>query len=411
MAEENQNSNKERWIQILLVVVLLGLLLFANWQFARQNHAGVDFLIRWLPTRLVLFEGLESPYAAEATRRVELFQSEQLLSDDPIEGYFLYPHYFMLFTLPFALFENFTIARVLWMTLLEVSQIGIVILSLQVVSFKPKHSTLLLLLLVALISSFFIQPIIDGNPSSLSGLFMAVSLYFLWQKKDGLAGAALALSTIKPQMVVLFCALMWLWAFSQKRWKVLLASGVGVLVLMAGSFLIQPTWFGEFIQQVSIYQGIQDIESPNNPAGLLSVYFPSAGSTIAMALNVVCVVLILIEWVRCYGKSYRHFFWTVSITFALLPLTSIAFGNRNLVVLLPAIVMIAALFDATDPKRTLWLNLGLSAFFIYSWVALSLPGFFSFKNYLPFAAVVAVLLFVFRKKFIAADETNLIQEG
>lgn len=395
---------KEQWLVILLIVLLLALLTFANWQFAKQNKAGVDFLIRWLPTRLVLFEGYESPYSEDATYQIQFFQYGRLAIGDEIGGYFLYPYYFMLFTLPFALIENFTIARMLWMTLLEVSQIAIVFLSLKIVDFKPKKNTLLLLLLISLLSTYFVQPIIDGNPSSLSALFVVLCLFFLSKEKDWLAGVFLACSTLKPQMVILFCVLVWWWAFSNKRWKVMISSATGVSVLMGVSFLFQPNWFSEFIGQLMIYQGVA---SPNNPAAILSVYFPASGATIAFVLNILCIALLLFEWVRLYKKGFHHFLWTVCISFALLPLTSISFGNRNLVVLLPAIVLIIATLHKQFPRKSFWWDLSLIVFLLYSWFALfipesspAIPDFFSFKNYLPFAALIAILLYVFRSKMI-----------
>ncbi|MCD4752074.1 MAG: DUF2029 domain-containing protein [Anaerolineaceae bacterium] len=396
--------SKEKAVEIVLIVLLLALLIFANWQFAKQNEAGVDFLIRWLPTRMVLFEGFESPYSDEATNRVELFQYGHSASGEDVTGHFLYPHYFMLFTLPFALVKNFTTARVLWMTLLEVSQIAIIFLSLKIVNFKPKKSTLLLLLFISLLSTYFVQPIIDGNPSSLSALFVILCLFFLSKEKDWLAGFFLAFSTLKPQMVILFCVLVWWWAFSNKRWKVMASSAIGVSVLMGSSFLFHPGWFTEFIGQLMIYQ---DITSLHSPATILSVYFPVSGAAIGFILNILCIALLIFAWVRLHKKGFQPFLWTVCITFALLPLTSIAFGNRNLVVLLPAIVLIVATLHKHFPQKSIWWDLSLIVLLLYSWFALflpessqAIPDFFSFKNYLPFAALIAILLYVFRSKMI-----------
>lgn len=410
MTPSKKISSKEQWLVILLIVLLLALLTFANWQFAKQNKAGVDFLIRWLPTRLVLFEGYESPYSEQVSHKVELFQYGHSASEIEVNGNFLYPHYFMLFTLPFALIENFTFARMLWMTLLEISQIAIIFLSLKIVDFKPKKSTLLLLLFISLLSTYFVQPIIDGNPSSLSALFVVLCLFFLSKEKDWLAGVFLACSTLKPQMVILFCVLVWWWAFSNKRWKVMISSATGVSVLMGVSFLFQPNWFSEFIGQLMIYQGVA---SPNNPTAILSVYFPASGATIAFVLNILCIALLLFEWIRLYKKGFQHFFWTACITFALLPLTGIAFGNRNLVVLLPAIVMIISALHKQFPKKSIWWDLSLIALLLYSWFALffpesssAIPDFFSFKNYLPFAALIAVLLYIFRSKLISILDSS-----
>jgi hypothetical protein len=211
-------SKRFQFLFGLLFSILFVLILWlANFRFAQQNQAGVDFLIRWLPGRLVLFEGYQNPYSQEATEQVEDYQFRQSGHPEGIPGLYLYPYYTIFITLPFLLIEDFTIARSTWMTALQLSHIMIIVITLQLAAFRPRPLTAVLMLALGLVSAHLIQPIIDGNPSSLAALFLFLSIYCLSRQKDIAAGFFLALATFKPQMTVVFFAFALLWAFSHRR--------------------------------------------------------------------------------------------------------------------------------------------------------------------------------------------------
>ena len=52
-----------------------------------------------------------------------------------------------------------------------------------------------------------VRPVINGNAAALVALFIALAFFFIQTKSDRAAGIVLALSTIKPQMVVLLIPL------------------------------------------------------------------------------------------------------------------------------------------------------------------------------------------------------------
>lgn len=388
------------FLAIIAILLFLSLLIFANLRFSRQNNAGLDFFIRWLPTRLILMGELDSPYAIKVMEAAEHTVYGYIAEGVELEGFFLYPYYFLLFMLPFGFISNYLIARVLWMTLLEILIVLLVIISMQIVRFSPRPLTTLLLLLFFLVSPRFLQPIVDANPAVLSAFFVVLALFLIEKEKDIFAGVMLAFSTIKPQLVVLFFFFVLIWAFSRKRWKLIVSSIAGVVLLSGVSLLLNPDWILEFWSQINIYQAIA---TPNNPSMILPGW---VHDTAEIVVNIFVVFSLLLSWRWAYGKSYPFFLWTALFSFCLLPLTSLPFGNRNLVVLVPAIILILATIQLRLQKS--WLTNGvLILLFLISWFMFLLPAFWqnapqwiTFVNYLPFVIFLTAGIIFIRKDWI-----------
>ena len=107
----------------LVLVSLLGLvgLTWANYRFSAQNPGGNDFLARWMGARKWLMEGI-SPYdehVSLATQEMIYGHPADVSQGEDI-SHFVYPLTSMVFFGPFGLLD-FLPARALWMTVLELS--------------------------------------------------------------------------------------------------------------------------------------------------------------------------------------------------------------------------------------------------------------------------------------------------
>lgn len=370
-----------KWALTLLAVLFIGLLFFGNYQFVGSQPGGTDFLYRWLPTRLVLLYGYENPYSPAVEYQVELMHHGHAHVGDETPGIFAYPYYTMSVFLPFAFIEDFLIARSTWMTLMEIAHLAIVFLTLRIVNFTPAKFLSFAVILFALFPADFAQALVDGNPSSLAALFAVSALYFIFIGKDAWAGFFLALSTIKPQVVVLFVPLVWVWAFSTRRFRIIYASSISFIVLLGASFLLQPNWLYEFYIDLTTYV---DVARPSTPLAILSHWMPAAiAKPISLCLSAISAI-ILIQVARLYiGKGFSALFWAASLVFVLMPLTGITSAKSNFVAMLPA----ALLLLWAVRKKLNWDETRLGLFLIV-WIVMSWLFFFAGRHWVVAGALI-----------------------
>jgi hypothetical protein len=358
----------------LLIFLFIALLFYGNYQFASAQPGGTDFLYRWLPTRLVLFEGYQNPYSSAVEYRVELMHHGHARQGDETPGIFAYPYYTMAAIFPFALIEDFTIARAAWMTLSEMAHIIIIFLTLRMIDFKPRNALMTSLILFSLLNADFAQALIDGNPSSLAALFAVLSLYFLSRKSDGLAGVFLALSTIKPQLVILFCVLIVLWALFQRRWVVIFSSAITLGVLLGLSFIFQPSWLMEFIKDITTYP---DVASPSTPRAILAYWMPEAfAGNIALGLTLLSIFILFRVWKNCLYRDFSELLWAACITFTIMPFTGITSAKSNYIAMLPGVILLIKYgYQKFSEKRF------LPGILLLIWIGLSWLFFFAGRNW------------------------------
>jgi len=350
----------------LLIIVFIALLFFGNYTFAKGQPGGTDFLYRWLPTRLVLFEGYQNPYSSAVEYQVELVHHGHAHTGDETPGIFAYPYYTMLVFIPFALIEDFVTARAAWMTLMELAHVAIILLTLNMTGFKPTKAVMLSLILFSLLSAEFTQALIDGNPSSLAALFAVLALFFISRDSDIAAGIFLALSTIKPQLSILFFALVWLWAFFRNRRMIIYSSLAALVLFLGGSFLLQPSWFSEFIKDLTTYT---NVAHPSTPRAILAYWMPaSTANIIAWGLTILSTITLLSIWKYSFQGDFSALLWAASFTFAMMPLTGITSAKSNYIAMLPAVILLLLDGDKKLKNKDFWLSAFLLGWIILSWV-------------------------------------------
>ncbi len=370
----SENKKQNYIILALLIMALIALLFFANYTFAKNQPGGTDFLYRWLPTRLVFFEGYENPYSDKVEYQVELVHHGHAHQEDETPGIFAYPYYTMAVFLPFAFTENFLLARAAWMTLMELAHIAIILISLRISGYKPTKSILIALIFFSLFSAEFLQALVDGNPSSLAALFAVLSLFFIKKKSDRWAGVFLALSTIKPQLVILFFILIWLWAFFKKRWEIISSSLITLSILLGTSFILQPSWLTEFFKDVTTYTGVA---SPSTPRAILSYWMPTPyANVIASGLTIFSIFALYKIWAPTSSKGFSALFWASSFTFVIMPFTGITSAKSNYIAMVPAVILLLQYANEKLNKKD-----ALLSAFLWLWIFLSWLFFYAGRNW------------------------------
>ncbi len=325
----------------LLVVVILMLvagLTMANHRFAAGSPGGNDFIPRWLGTRLLLVEG-QNPYSAETSIAIQEFMYGRPARANEDQVLFVYPLYSALVFTPFALIGDFVVARALWMTALEMALLALAIVSLRIANWRPAAPVLLLLLLFALIWYHSSRPLINGNASILVSLFIASALLSIRQKQDVAAGVFLALSTIKPQAVVLLLPLVLIWALSCRRYRIIASTLACLAALILLATLIEPAWISQNIEQVVAYP---DYTRAGTPSAIFENWLPATGRWLGLALTVILTLLLLWQWRIAWKRDAVVLVPIAIFTLAVTNLIGITTAASNYIALLPGLILLMA---------------------------------------------------------------------
>ena len=222
-------------VGVLLVLLLRGL---GDYASGFPPLGSTDFVQYWSAARLLVGGG--NPYDPAT-----LFSMEQSVGWPHPEPLLMWnPPYALALVLLLAHLP-FNLATLTWLAL----QLGLILGSGVLLwrYFAPDDDRYWIGLLVALA---FVPALFALRLGQISPWLLAGVVGFLWaerSRRDFLAGGALALLMIKPQVTYLFLlAALW-WAWRSRRWHVL-AGGLGALLAASGLvFLVSPRIVGNYL--------------------------------------------------------------------------------------------------------------------------------------------------------------------
>lgn len=321
-----------------VVLVLVAGLTLANYRFAATSAGGNDFVPRWLGTRLLLADG-QNPYSAETSLAIQEFIYGRPASSNEDQVLFVYPLYSAILFAPFSLIGDYAFARALWMTVLELALLVLAIVSLRLANWQPAAPVLGLLLLFTLAWYHGARPLINGNAAILVALFVAAALLSIRMKRDAAAGFFLALSTIKPQAIVLLLPLVLIWAFSCHRYRIIISTLLSLAVLLILATLIEPAWLSQNIEQVAAYPSYT---LAGTPGEIFEIWLPSVGRWLGLVLTIALAILLLWQWRSVLSRDSVVLVPIAIFTLAITNLIGITTAASNYIALLPGLILLLA---------------------------------------------------------------------
>jgi hypothetical protein len=187
-----------------------------------------------------------------------------------------------------------------------------------------------------------LRPIINGNPSIMIALMIALVLVAIRSQMDALAGFLLALTTIKPQMTILVILFVMIWCISQRRWTILWSFLGSLVILIAGMSLLISDWVIQNIQQILSYP---DYTLAGTPGSIFRLWLPGVGKEMGWGLTIALTIILIWEWRTALSKDFRWFLWTVFLTLTITNLIGIRTATANFVAMFPALIMIFAYWE------------------------------------------------------------------
>ncbi len=327
---------------VLIVFIVLAGMIWFNLQLGMQYTGGQAFLPRWLGTRFVLNEGA-NPYSVATSNamQAEIYGGRAARPGED-KLYFLYPYYAIPIFMPFALAKDYSLASALWMTALQAALVGTVFASLAVTRWRASGGMMFFYVLVGLFWYHAVKAVLHGDPVVLVALFLSLGFALIIAERDTPAGILLAVSAIKPQVVVLLLPLVVIWGLSRRRHTLVKSLLISLAVLLIGSLLAAPGWLLGNAQQ--ILRALQ-ISGPATPGAIFTSWGLRNGEGLGQIVALLSGGLLLREWWLAYGQDGRWFLWTAMLTLLLTNLIGIPTNPDNFVVLFPALALVFSIWE------------------------------------------------------------------
>jgi hypothetical protein len=262
---------------------------------------------------------------------------------------------------------------------------------------QPSPLLLALLLVFSVLNYFAFRGLILGQPSHIVFLMTALTLFSLSRGHDSLAGVALALSTIKPQMGFLLVPFLLLWGLRAGRLRFVGGFGAMFAVMIGASFALQPDWFMAWIEQVSQYP---DYTRDGSPVWILFEFFLGWSPFVGYAVRAVLVGWMLWAW---YGvliqRKDERLLWTIAVTLAVTHTAGPRTATPHFVVFM--LVLLVVVQSLAKRRKTLWNVLILLGLLVVPWVhfltTIVEPNLENLSVFLPLIVLVLLTLIVTRR--------------
>jgi hypothetical protein len=332
-----QRTAISQYLIIGLVIISLVAMGFLNAYLMRRISYDDAFVVPWAAGRVWLLEG-ESPYGDSVSRA-----ARSALANSPFDGQIpdssplMVPVFDLVLTIPFSLLP-YEIARVVWMTLLEVVIGFVVYMGIKISGWK-----LSLLETIALI--FLLVVWFPGAVTLFSGLKSPVTIglillgfYLVLKEQDTPAGFVLSLTSAAIPVSTLILLVVMIWALSRRRWSLIFSYFSGLAFLWIVSLLLLPGWPLDWLRVlVNTYDNWGWIQTP---LMRLADLLPGISFYLNIFLHGFFGIYYIVVAITLWGKVGRVFTWKILAVFVLTLLFNVQASAPDLILLLPAVFLV-----------------------------------------------------------------------
>ncbi len=390
---------RQTGILAAVLLLVLGVNVVVTHQVLTEPYPGHnDFMSRWEGARSYWRDGLD-PYGDQASANIQQRIYGRMATPEEDPGYFAYPFYTVFLLWPLV-FVPYAWASAIWMVVLEVCLIAALLLLLDLYRWRPQPWLLATLLCWAIVNYYAARGLFLGQPGHLVYLCQVLALWGLARRRDRLAGGALALSTIKPQMGFLLVPFLLLLGMALKRWRFIGAFLATFGVLMGASFFLLPLWLGEWIEQVRLYPSYTAIGAP---VWIVMDYYLGLEKVGELGLTVLLWAFLGWAWYTVLWQRRMEWLdWTVMLTLTVTHLSAVRTATPHFVVFTIPLVFYLKHLDQRGRRGKRWIALILVGTLVLPWVhfILTVEGRFEHPTvYLPVSFGVLLALWLTRRQW------------
>ena len=393
--------------QLILLFGGVGLLFSAaTFFFIYQNltSGSTDLLPRWIGATLFFEEGI-NPYDERVGVESQMEIYGRIAEPDEDQVLFAYPFYTIFYIGPLVLVE-YQLAAAIYIQIMLIVLLAGLGLSLNLIEWLPSPLMLATLILFTIIGYFSIRGLLLAQLAIIGYLGHIIALWAIYRERDYLAGVGLALSTIKPQTGYLVIPFLLLWAWRRRRYGIPISFGVLFGLMLALSFILQPSWLGDWITQIRDYQNYTETIASAQVVTHFIDGIPSGVEDAAqIILTLILLIPVLIFWKRSLiDNDQSDFLWGyfLTMTFSLLvaPRTATTYYVELYPVIYVTLLIVRSRLAAWQIYAALiGLVIGYWALFLATVPPPDEHGVAGFEDgivYVIFPALVWALLFIYR---------------
>jgi hypothetical protein len=335
------------WTAAGLILLFILAVVALRQTFTSRVPGGNDLYPRWSAGCDWLRTGRD-PYSAAATLRIQegIYGRPAEPGEDQVA--FAYPVYTVGLTWPLCLTSDFATVQAVAMTALVACALGTAVLARRVTGWRPGPRLWIWTLVWIVLMYPTARGVLLGQLAGVVALLQVGALEAMRTRRDLVAGAALALSTIKPQMAILLVPLLIFWAIAQRRGRVLagFAVGLGLLILIPMIWL--PSWPVSWVAGLSQYTSYTEFGSIT---WILTTYAFGIPPVMEMAITLALVAWFIIEVWRCRRQGYEAMLWVAALGIVLTHFVSPRTATTHFGPLLVPLFMLYRWAQHADARR------------------------------------------------------------
>jgi hypothetical protein len=351
------------------VAGFVGLLI---WQCVRLTNPAMlgvtDFVEYWCAARLNVADG--NPYSPADMQPLQ--RAAGWDKDEPMM--MQNPPWTLSILLPFAALD-FQTAQVLWLLF----HLGLVFVSVELAwrfyGGVPERRWLYWLIGLSFFPALIVLRMGQIVPLMVVGLLGF--MYFERARRDWLAGAMLALVSIKPHLVFLVWPAILVWSISRGRWAILAGAVIATIVALAIPSCWNPQLLPQYIDAL--------LHRP--PTDLVAYPTPTLGTVLWFAVGKehawirLLPTLAAVAWLAYYmARRWQRWDWSLQLPILILVSVLTAFYTWpfDMVLFLIPLMQTAVLLVNGAARKPAWLALGLHMAISAIAVVMALAEFHSF---------------------------------
>ena len=379
---------------ILLFVLIIFGLIWINSSLIDRFPKEKEFLPTWASLRTFIDYGI-NPYSDQASNRTQFLYYKEIIGDnsDPLKlDQALLP---ILVFFPLAFINEYSIARIIYLILLEHFLIGIPIVIISLLDWKQPLMPMVSFIIMVILGPPFIQALITHDPIIFVVCMILIGLLCLKLNLDEFAGVIFALAIFQPSITALFFVFIGWWIIRNLRWRVIWGFLMTFGLLLLISLVLVPDWIIGFIKAFRIEEVFKNYISTSL---ILSEFGQGIGSKFALLLTGLVSILLLYEWIALKKGDFRWFLWTASLTISSFSLIGLpVLPNSSIVLIIPFayLISVASLRMTGKYKWTIQLSF-LFVTFILGW------GVFIYLIDLHMLGTLNLVLYILAPIFLIA---------